>query len=227
MSIQPMTEWRDLAACQNASSEEMVPENPADDAGVWNYCAHCPVRQPCLKEAIEGDVHFGIWGGMTELERAPLHGGSQKPQLEIVVYTGPVRPDRSMTHDEILELADLRGARNTKGAFGHEQRRAYRLKVGEFYTAGVDKHDLLNAGVLNERSIWRASKEYRVSAGLPSAERPHQAKSRIQAQEQVDEYGSRAQKLRRRARRNYSQLAKTSPSPVARSYWANYAATIS
>lgn len=35
-------------------------------------CAQCPVRQQCLKDALDRDDQWGIWGGLTVYERKRL-----------------------------------------------------------------------------------------------------------------------------------------------------------
>jgi hypothetical protein len=37
-------------------------------------CLHCSVVQECLAYAISIDARFGIWGGMTQDDRAELTG---------------------------------------------------------------------------------------------------------------------------------------------------------
>jgi WhiB family redox-sensing transcriptional regulator len=32
----------------------------------------CPVRTECLSDALDNQVEFGVWGGMTERERRAL-----------------------------------------------------------------------------------------------------------------------------------------------------------
>lgn len=35
-------------------------------------CAPCPVRRPCLEEALDDVERHGVWGGLTEQERKRL-----------------------------------------------------------------------------------------------------------------------------------------------------------
>ncbi|KHL15152.1 UNVERIFIED_CONTAM: hypothetical protein LK11_22990 [Mumia flava] len=35
-------------------------------------CRGCPVRSECLAEALDNDIEWGVWGGMTERERRAL-----------------------------------------------------------------------------------------------------------------------------------------------------------
>ena len=35
-------------------------------------CGACPVRTECLAEALDNQIEWGVWGGMTERERRAL-----------------------------------------------------------------------------------------------------------------------------------------------------------
>jgi WhiB family redox-sensing transcriptional regulator len=35
-------------------------------------CKACPVRTECLSEALDNEIEWGVWGGMTERERRAL-----------------------------------------------------------------------------------------------------------------------------------------------------------
>jgi WhiB family redox-sensing transcriptional regulator len=35
-------------------------------------CEDCPVRRECLAEALDNNMEWGVWGGMTERERRAL-----------------------------------------------------------------------------------------------------------------------------------------------------------
>jgi WhiB family redox-sensing transcriptional regulator len=35
-------------------------------------CSGCPVRFECLAEALDNQIEWGVWGGMTERERRQL-----------------------------------------------------------------------------------------------------------------------------------------------------------
>lgn len=70
---QPM-EWAERAACRQADTNTFFPPRGSRDvaAEAKAVCATCPVRQPCLDYALEGNERHGIWGGLTEKERRPL-----------------------------------------------------------------------------------------------------------------------------------------------------------
>lgn len=76
-------DWRDRAACVGHDSETWFPLATANQRGpavavqaqieqAKAVCADCPVRQTCLEWALTTPEPWGIWGGLTEEERAAL-----------------------------------------------------------------------------------------------------------------------------------------------------------
>ena len=75
--------WRSAAACRSADPDLFFPisafgqalEQVAEAKAI---CARCPVRRQCLAFALRTRQAHGIWGGMTEEERALIRQqGSQ------------------------------------------------------------------------------------------------------------------------------------------------------
>lgn len=69
-----MTGWRDQAACAPADVDpELFHPLSANDqtriAWARAVCASCPVRQPCLDDAVRTGDDFGIRGGLLPAER--------------------------------------------------------------------------------------------------------------------------------------------------------------
>jgi len=69
-----MTTWRERGACREADPELFFDEDdhsPATQAAK-TICADCPVMEPCRTFALlpENPDIEGLWGGMTESERA-------------------------------------------------------------------------------------------------------------------------------------------------------------
>ncbi len=67
--------WRSHAACKDTPVDTFFPERAegVDTAGAVReaklICSSCPVREECLKEALEHREEFGVFGGMTAKER--------------------------------------------------------------------------------------------------------------------------------------------------------------
>ncbi len=74
-----MMEWQDHAACRDydnvlffGEEGESELEKQAREARAKAICQTCPVREPCLEFAMETNQKYGIWGGLTDKERASL-----------------------------------------------------------------------------------------------------------------------------------------------------------
>lgn len=71
---EPSTDWRAQAVCRDYDSELFFPL-PTDKRGngeAKEVCRRCPVSDACLEEALRGRSRYGVWGGLTELEREAL-----------------------------------------------------------------------------------------------------------------------------------------------------------
>ena len=63
-------DWKDEAACRGLSSEMFFPgDNNHYNPEAVTYCRRCPVQERCLMFAINNQIAYGIWGGMTPPER--------------------------------------------------------------------------------------------------------------------------------------------------------------
>ena len=70
----PAQEWQAEAACRGCDADLFFPIGETGDALVAAsaaraVCATCPVTEECLAFALENNQEFGIWGGLTPLER--------------------------------------------------------------------------------------------------------------------------------------------------------------
>jgi WhiB family transcriptional regulator, redox-sensing transcriptional regulator len=68
-------EWRDRAACRGLNVKGVDPFFPELGQGSKQakaICAGCDVRDTCLAWALDNDVQFGIWGGLSTRERRAL-----------------------------------------------------------------------------------------------------------------------------------------------------------
>ena len=72
-----MTGWAELAACKDEDPELFFPISAVgpgarQTAQAKAVCARCPVIDACLKHALSVREPYGVWGGMSEEERARL-----------------------------------------------------------------------------------------------------------------------------------------------------------
>lgn len=69
--------WQDAALCPEADPEEWYPEKGGSVLKAKAVCRRCPVREPCLGDALDRADPYGIWGGLSHEEReraARRHG---------------------------------------------------------------------------------------------------------------------------------------------------------
>ena len=72
-----MTDWRHRAACRDEDPELFFPisgigPGARQEAEAKAVCARCPVREQCLRYALDNGLDHGIFGGTTEPERREL-----------------------------------------------------------------------------------------------------------------------------------------------------------
>ena len=72
-------EWQEMAACSEydnvlffGEEGESELEKQARERRAKAICHRCPVQDPCLEFAMETNQKYGIWGGLTDKERASL-----------------------------------------------------------------------------------------------------------------------------------------------------------
>lgn len=73
-------DWQEDAACRKYENVvffgpdqgESELEKQAREMQAKSICHTCPVKESCLEFAMETNQKYGIWGGMTDKERASL-----------------------------------------------------------------------------------------------------------------------------------------------------------
>ena len=71
MSVNDDQTWAAHAACANDEPDALFVRGAAQ-RDVRVRCFTCPVRMECLIDALESNVTYGVWGGLTERERRAL-----------------------------------------------------------------------------------------------------------------------------------------------------------
>jgi WhiB family redox-sensing transcriptional regulator len=64
--------FQNLAACTPADEHIMFSELASKVARAKAICASCPVASKCLQFALDEDIEFGIFGGLTRQERLDM-----------------------------------------------------------------------------------------------------------------------------------------------------------
>lgn len=64
-------DWSARAACRTTDPDALFVQGAAQNRAKA-LCSGCVVRTECLADALDNEVEFGVWGGMTERERRAL-----------------------------------------------------------------------------------------------------------------------------------------------------------
>jgi WhiB family redox-sensing transcriptional regulator len=74
-------DWRDDALCVSYAGEvDFFPARGESTHAAKAVCAACPVRKECLEYALHADIHCGVWGGLSELERRQMRRSRRREQ---------------------------------------------------------------------------------------------------------------------------------------------------
>ncbi len=80
-------DWRAAAACRLADTSlffgperELVAARRLREQQAKAVCAICPVLEPCRAHALVHRELYGVWGGLTEQERAAIWAAINSPQ---------------------------------------------------------------------------------------------------------------------------------------------------
>jgi WhiB family transcriptional regulator, redox-sensing transcriptional regulator len=63
--------WVANALCRDADPDELFVQGAAQRRAAV-ICRHCPVMKQCAADALDNQVEYGVWGGMTERQRREL-----------------------------------------------------------------------------------------------------------------------------------------------------------
>ncbi len=76
------SEWQEDAACRGADIDIFFSLDEDDQRHALELCQSCPVREPCLRYAIEHREMYGIWGGMQESDRRGIIREQRRQERE-------------------------------------------------------------------------------------------------------------------------------------------------
>lgn len=87
--------WVPRAVCRGAQPDALFVRGAAQHQAK-KICAACPVRSECLAEALDNEMEWGVWGGLTERERRALlkqrPAGAWRPVLRAAKDSGIAVP---------------------------------------------------------------------------------------------------------------------------------------
>jgi WhiB family redox-sensing transcriptional regulator len=72
-------QWRTKALCNQGQPKDSMYVRGAAQNQAKQACRGCPVRTECLAEALDNQIEWGVWGGMTERERRAVL--AQRPNV--------------------------------------------------------------------------------------------------------------------------------------------------
>jgi WhiB family redox-sensing transcriptional regulator len=81
--VADLWEWQFAGSCRSGKPDvffhpegERGPSRRRRDRAAKAVCFDCPVLQNCRRHALRVHEPYGVWGGMTEYERAAKHVAS-------------------------------------------------------------------------------------------------------------------------------------------------------
>lgn len=66
------TDWQESALCAQSDPDEWFQEKGGSTKTAKSVCHDCPVKADCLEYALANDERFGVWGGLSAIERRRL-----------------------------------------------------------------------------------------------------------------------------------------------------------
>lgn len=64
-------DWAAQGMCRDMAPDALFVRG-AKQNEAKKVCIGCPVRSECLAEALDNEIEWGVWGGLTERERRAL-----------------------------------------------------------------------------------------------------------------------------------------------------------
>ena len=88
--------WVSSARCRATDPDQLFVRGAAQRKAAV-ICRHCPVTDECAAEALDNQMEFGVWGGMTERQRRALL--KQHPEVDSWAdYFAAQRKHRNASH---------------------------------------------------------------------------------------------------------------------------------
>ena len=74
--------WMDDRRCKDKPTEFFYPAQGEPFMHIKAFCDECPVRIPCLEEALRTCDKYGFWGGKSEHERENIRRNRRRRRRE-------------------------------------------------------------------------------------------------------------------------------------------------
>lgn len=62
-------DWTERARCRGLDPDQFFVRGAAQARRAIKVCQRCTVKDQCLGYALDNDIDFGVWGGLTERQR--------------------------------------------------------------------------------------------------------------------------------------------------------------
>ncbi len=94
-------DWHSRAACLGVDPDLFFPVGSTGPAlgalaDAQRVCARCPVREDCLRWALDNDIDHGVWGGVGEDQRRSLRRRSARNRNSRSLRASEVRGAREI-----------------------------------------------------------------------------------------------------------------------------------
>jgi len=84
-------DWAPQAACRESQPDQLFVRG-AEQNKAKQLCSGCAVRTECLAEALDNQIEWGVWGGMTERERRALLRRNPEASWRMILETARTQP---------------------------------------------------------------------------------------------------------------------------------------
>lgn len=93
IGVEPLRNWRDVAACRDTDPDLFFPVGTTGAAvhqieAAKAVCDVCLAKDACLQFAIENNQDSGVWGGTSEDERRKLRRAWVKDRKALTATAG-------------------------------------------------------------------------------------------------------------------------------------------
>jgi len=78
------TDWMARARCRGEETELFFDEAMIKSRKFLVFCEACPVRKACGEWAVKNRETYGVWGGLTPMERANAH--LKRPKISHTIH---------------------------------------------------------------------------------------------------------------------------------------------
>lgn len=68
----PNTQFMEFALCKDIDTNFFFSDEAVGTSKAIAFCQNCPVKEPCGQYAMDNNIIYGVWGGLSIRARAKL-----------------------------------------------------------------------------------------------------------------------------------------------------------